>query len=124
METKNTSHAPRQYIIDGRKWWFSKELPKYNLWYADYYCSDGDGVELYIEKDGGGFQLECFSGIPASHIYIDNVDFGVFQYAPNKIEDLDFREPVELQCIRIADFLCRKFCEYSGECIEKDSEKN
>lgn len=113
METQNTPTTPRQYIIDGRKWWFAKELLEHNIWYSNYYCSDGDGVELYIEKDNGGFTLNCFSGIPASSIYMDNVDFGVFQYAPNKIEELDFRESFEQQCIRIADFLCRKFCEYA-----------
>ena len=113
-QLKHEQPACREYIIGGRKWWYDRDLPKYQLWYADYYCSDGDGVELYIEKDGGGFELECFSGIPASHIFIDNVDFGVFQYPPNKIEEIDFREPFEQQCCRIADYLCRKFCEYNN----------
>ena len=104
-------------IVNGRDWRFVKDLPKHSLWWADYYCSDGDGVELYIEKQeesphGGGFELCCFSGIPSSHIYIDSVDFEVFYYAPNKIEGLDFEEPFENQCCRIADFLARKFCEY------------
>ena len=100
----------KEYTIGLMKWRLSGEVPKYTIWVADYWCSDGDGVELYIEKDEGGFELECFSGIPASKIYIDEVDFNVFQYAPNKIEELDFREPFELQCIRIADYLCQKFC--------------
>jgi len=103
----------RQFIVSGRAWRFEKDLPEHELWYSNYFCSDGDGVQLYIEKDKGGFELECFSGIPASKIYVDEVDFGVFQYAPNKIEELDFKEPFEYQCIRIADYLCRKFCEWS-----------
>ena len=112
-----TIEKTRTITVDGRDWWFAKDLPKHQLWHSNYFCSDGDGVELYIEKQeesphGGGFELCCFSGIPSSHIYIDSVDFGVFQYAPNKIEGLDFDEPFEMSCLRIADHLCRIFCEY------------
>lgn len=102
----------KRITVDGRDWWFAEESPEHQLWYSNYYCSDGDGVSLYIAKDLGGFKLECFSGIPASKIYIDEVDFGVFQYKPNKIEGLDFREPFENKCVKIADYICRKFCEY------------
>ena len=113
METEiNFKHAKPQsaeYMCGDRKWVY-KDLPQHQLWLSSYYCSDGDGVELYIEKDG--FELECFSGIPGSKIYIDEVDFGVFQCEPNKVDGLDFREPFEQSCIRIADYICGKFCEY------------
>lgn len=88
------------------------------LWVSGYFSSDGDQAELYIREDKSGFDLFCFSGIPVSNIFIDSVDFGVFQYAPNKIDDLDFSEPFNRQSIKIADYLCGKFCEYS-EYIEK-----
>ena len=108
METEKT----RTITVDGRDWWFAKDLPKHQLWHSNYFCSDGDGVELYIEKDNGGFELVCFSGISASKIFIDDVDFEVFKYAPNKIETLDFNESFEMSCLKIADHLCRIFCEY------------
>lgn len=103
----------KEYVINGRRWWLAKDdaknIPKYTIWHSNYWCSDGDGVELYIERDGGGFSLECFSGIPASEIYIDQIDFGVFKKC-----ELDYKEPFELQCCKIADYLCRAIgtCEY------------
>lgn len=92
-----------------------------DLWVSGYNSSDGDQVELYIREDKSGFDLFCFSGIPSSNIFIDSVDFGVFQYAPNKIDDLDFSESFNIQCIKIADYLCGIFCEYS-EYPEKSEE--
>lgn len=100
-------------LNNGHEWVFEKIISSnYELWVSNYYSSDGDGVRLYIQKDKEGFELNCFSGIPASKIFIDSVDFGVFQYAPNKIDDLDFTESFDVQCIKIADYLCNKFCEY------------
>lgn len=106
MEIKN------EYLINGRKWWRVSEHYDKNLWTSDYFSSDGDGIELYIDKGYGGFDLKCFSGVPASYIYIDVVDFGIFQFEPNKIDNLDFKEPFILQSLRIADYLCRKLCKY------------
>lgn len=94
-----------------KEWKLIKDLPEYELWGSSYHSSDGDGVELYIQKDGGGFELSCFSGIGSSKIYIDVIDFGVFNYAPNRIEELDYNEPFNIQCLKIADYLCSKFCE-------------
>jgi hypothetical protein len=97
----------KEYTINGRKWWLADgktiDIPKHTLWHANYWCSDGDGVELYIDRDNEGFSLHCFSGIPASEINIDSVDFGVFQDKCG----LDHRTPFELQCCKIADYLCR-----------------
>jgi hypothetical protein len=100
-------------LKNGHKW-RSKEITSesHELWVSDFYSSDGDGIRLYIQKDKGGFSLYCFSGIPASNIFIDGVDFGVFNYSPNKIDDLDFNESFETQCVKIADYLCGKFCKY------------
>ena len=107
MGHKKYSIMEKKFMIGDRKWWLAnddeKNIPKHTLWYSNYYCSDGDGIGLYIERDKGGFSLNCFSGIPASEIYIDEVDFGVFQDKCN----LDHREPFEKQCCQIADYLCR-----------------
>lgn len=104
----------KQRLKNGHEWRFKGIIsPDYEIWVSNYYLSDGDGVELYIQKDKGGFELNCFSGIPASKICIYSVDFIVFKYAPNKIDDLDFRESFDIQCVKIADYLCGKFCEYT-----------
>lgn len=95
--------------INNKIWSLREELPNCTLWTADYFCSDGDSIELYIEKDS--FELHCFSGIGCSKIIIDRIDFGVFHYTPNKIANLDFNEPFDVQCIKIADYFCNKFCE-------------
>jgi len=104
----------KEVLKNGHVWRF-KEInsPDHELWLSNYYSSDGDGVKLYIQKDKDGFELNCFSGIPASKIFIDSVDFDVFQYYPNKIDDFDFNESFDVQCIKIADYLCGKFCEYT-----------
>jgi hypothetical protein len=81
-------------------------------WISNYYLSDGDHVRLYIQEDKRVFELYCFSGIPASNIFIDSVDFSVFQHDPNKVDDLDFSESFHIQCIKIADYMCRKLCKY------------
>jgi hypothetical protein len=98
----------KEHTINGRKWWLGnddeKEIPKHTLWHANYWCDDGDGVELYIERDKGGFSLHCFSGICVSEIYINDTDFRVFKEKCG----LTFKEPFELQCCKIADYLCRK----------------
>lgn len=101
----------KEIKINGTHWKFIKDFPEHELWGSSYFTSDGDGIELYIEKDNGGFELSCFSGIGISTIHIDELDIGVFQYAPNKIELLDFHEPVNIQCLKIAEYLCSKFCE-------------
>jgi hypothetical protein len=96
-------------------WKHRKELPdaKCDLWDADWCSSDGDGVSLYIDKltnTSGGFELCCFSGIPASKIYVDNVDFGTMWRKANyktRINEHTYEE----QCVMIADYLCEIFCD-------------
>ena len=87
-------------------------LLNYETQVSNYYSSDGDGIRLYIQKDKGEIVLYCFYGVPASNIFIVSVDFSVFQYDPNKVDDLDFSEPFYIQCIKIADYMCRKLCKY------------
>lgn len=104
------------YNIDGRTWTFRKDLPESEHWTADWFCSDGDGVALYIEKDLCGFELRCFSGTPASNICIDSVDFGVLW---NKVFCREAHlEPIQQhshvqRCLIIADYICSKFCEFT-----------
>lgn len=92
-------------------WTLQRELDTKTLWSSDYYCSDGDSVGLIISKIGDNLEINCFSGIGASSVYIDSLDFGVFKCVPNEIEDLDFNESFEIQSCKIADYLCSKFCE-------------
>lgn len=84
-------------------------LLDYVLYDSGWQCQDGDMAELYIEKDNTGFDLECFSGIPASSIHVDSVDFITFK---ESVESLDFKEPFEKQCFKIANYLCSLFCEW------------
>lgn len=107
----------KEYIINGRKWSYretSKVNPLIDNWSAKYYClNDGDGINLYIENEEGnkGFTLECFSGIPASFIYLNEIDFRTF-WEKAGLDKLIEPPCYELQCIMIADYLCRIFCEY------------
>ncbi len=89
-------------------WTKHRENDRVIAYVSDWYCSDGDSAMLYIEKDEGGFELRCFSGIPASSIYVDQVDFEVFQYKiqPDGITKVGFNE----RCFLIADYLCSLFC--------------
>ena len=96
-------------LVDGRNWKFIKQLDEYQLWAADYWCPDGDGIELYISNDKDNFELTCFSGIGMSKIIIHDIEF---VYLQSKAK-LDFKEPFEKQCVRIADYFCRLFCDYS-----------
>lgn len=100
----------QQHIIGGRAWRFVQLCMKgeYQLWVADYWCPDGDGIELYIGD--GHFELSCFSGIGGSVIKMQDLDF---TYLQDKVSELDFREPFEIQAVKVADYFCRLFCEYS-----------
>lgn len=98
--------------IDGRVWTLRAELEKYNHWTASYFCADGDGVELYIAKDNSEMELSCFSGIGSSKIIISDTEINCFTCNPNKIDMLEFASNNEDRYLRIADYLCRKFCEY------------
>ncbi|MEW6006141.1 MAG: hypothetical protein AB1695_12585 [Stygiobacter sp.] len=51
-----------------KNWMIQKDLGLYELWISEWQCADGDIAELYVKKDGGGFELYCFSGVPASKI--------------------------------------------------------
>lgn len=104
------------FKVGERTWTLRKELPTCDHWIADYSCSDGDGISLYVDKDSFGklkssFELSCFSGIQASTIHIDEVDFeAVWDKAGYKVPigSFAFAE----KCIMLADYFCRLFCEW------------
>ena len=109
----------KEFIINGHNWRLKEVLtfpltskPNIEFWVSNFFCADGDGICLYIEMDNSGFELSCFSGVGASKIYIDEMDMGIFIYNPNKIKSLNFDEPFNIKCLKIADYLCSKFCDY------------
>lgn len=97
--------------IKNRPWKLIRDIPNWHLWNADYYTSDGDGIELYISKDKDRLELSCFSGMGATKIIIYDIDF---QYLSNNIE-IDFKESFEHQCLQIGDYFCRILCEYNNK---------
>lgn len=106
----------QEYEVNGRTWVMQNDLKEYQLWTSQWWCDDGDSVELYINKDKGGFELSCFSGISASKIYIDVVDFSIM-WRKAFGELIDEIKPIQKytrvqQCVMIADWLCSKFCEW------------
>jgi hypothetical protein len=92
-------------ITEDPNWRHVKTTNDFQIWTADYWCPDGDAIELYIGEDH--FELACFSGIHSSTIRISDLDYPYFQ---DKVTDLDFREPFEKQSIKIADYFCKLFC--------------
>ena len=100
------------FSIDERLWTSRRpDLKNDYLYTSEWWCDDGDGVELYIKKDEGGFELHCFSGIPSSSIFIDVCDFGTMWRKAKKPLPIRTYSYVQ-QCIIIADYLCGIFCEY------------
>ena len=121
MSEEKTIPTERNIVISGDKgvnriWSFRQDCGEpdneYELWTSSWFCDDGDSCELYIEKNEiGGFELNCFSGIPGSKIYIDSVDFGTLWRKANigtPIKTHSYEE----QCVLIADYLCSLFCKY------------
>lgn len=84
----------------------SKEIEQWN---STWSCDDGDGALVHINKDGSGFSLRCFSGIPASEIFIDILDFGVLWRKAKIFKAINKLSYVE-QCLHICDYLCEQFC--------------
>jgi hypothetical protein len=104
-----------KYKVKEREWKLVANW-KFQQWESMWWCDDGDGVNLYIENDKGGFELCCFSGIPASKIYIDVVDFGVLWH--KAFENSKEIEPIQnynyiQQCIILGDWLCGLFCTWT-----------
>ena len=123
-KTLNLNEMPhlQQYDVSSRAWVMRNDLKEHQLWTSQW-CDDG--VELYIEKDKGGFELNCFGGIHTSKIYIDIVDFGIMW---NKAfgELVDEVDPIQnytyvQQCIMFADWLCSIFCEWTDVSDYKQS---
>jgi len=112
MNKLNLNEMPhlQQYDVGGRTWVVMNDLKEHQLWTSPWLCDDGDRVELYAEKDKGGFELNCFSGIPASRIYIDVIDFDTLWHkAFREVEPIQNYTHVQ-QCIMLADWLCSIFC--------------
>lgn len=99
--------------INGIKWEWKEDLKDSYLWNANWYSLDGDGIRLYINKDQTGFSLECFSGIPASSINIDSIDYGNLWYKATFIESISDYTYIQ-QSVILANYLCQKFCEKSN----------
>lgn len=117
MEPKQTL-VVNDYLVGSRKWTKTRETRFIIQLSSNWISQDGDCVGLYIEKNGAGFDLRCFSGIPASSIYIDILDFGTLWYKiclvhPETLGITTYS--YEYQCIIIADYLCSLFCEYPIE---------
>ncbi len=81
------------------------------LWKSDWYSSDGDTVQLFFKERPNNliFDLYCFSGIPASFIRVDDVDFGALLLYITLKEDKKYTTK-EL-ALEVADYLCGLFCE-------------
>lgn len=109
------------FPVNGRNWYLQKDLKNCQHWTANYYSSDGDGITLYINNDKTGFTLQCFSGICASSINIDSVDYGALWRLANwdlvnsrplmEIQSFNFIE----QSLIIADYFCNQYCEYYNQ---------
>lgn len=107
-ENLMSSQTNANALVSGRLWRFVQYCmnKEFQLWTADYWCPDGDGIELYIADTY--FELNCFSGIGQSRIIMHDIEFSYLQDKVN----LDFRESFDVQCCKIADYFCRLFCEY------------
>lgn len=98
--------------INGGKWIMEIEKDDFQLLASKWWCDDGDGADLIIEKDNSGFELFCFSGIASSKIKINTVDFGVL-WRKAFGEELPINNYTHVQqCVMIADWLCSLFCEW------------
>ncbi len=108
-----TNFKLRQGLTIGDvEWSWRKDLKDSYLWEANWVSLDGDGIRLYIQKDETGFSLECFSGIPASSINIDSIDYGSLWSKMNVVEPISDYSYIQ-QSVIIANYLCEQFCEKS-----------
>ena len=89
--------------------WEITEINKpITLYYATHWiCSDGDAAELEINEEMKTIKIHCFSGISASFVLIDELDFVRFFKNENNDDDDDFWH----QCYKIADYVCSLFCQ-------------
>lgn len=86
------------------------EDSKYILYDLDWLCSDGDSAQLSFKKSvetpergTRELQIKCFSGIGASWITIDEMDFGVFTH-----QGVEWNTDFEQMALNISNFLCKK----------------
>lgn len=111
----------KQYNVGDREWFMQTDLTDLQEWSSRWVCGDGDVAELYILKNKDGFTLNCFSGIPASDINVDQVDFGVlWNKAFDETDNKHIQNYSHIQkCLMIADWLCSIFCTW----IEKSKQE-
>jgi hypothetical protein len=104
---------PGEELTIGSVIWLKRGINKSTtFWTSDYYSADGDGVSCYVDSDARAFTLQCFSGIPASSIYIDHLDYECIwvktKYKDQSIGKYSFIE----QSLILADYFCTIHCEF------------
>jgi hypothetical protein len=119
LEDKPLEYRVAEYEVLGNKWFFRKDIEKYLIFScSSWWCEDGDGITLYIKKSNkkfGGINLACFSGIPASDVSIEQLDFNILWRLMKKNKEYNNIETIGnytyiQQCLIIADYLCSRFC--------------
>lgn len=91
----------KEIMVNDHEWKYESESDDYFIYWCWWWGLYGDGVDLYINKDGKGFELDIGG---KSKIYIDVADFYPFwtTFANGNISDHSYIE----QCVIIADGIC------------------
>lgn len=114
---KNKPELLLEVIKDYNKHWTLTDTIEDSQIYTanNWLCRDNDIASLYIENKNGSFILECFSGIPFSHIRISTTDFlSLWDIAfknYKEIQTIDKYTFIE-QCFLLSDYFCSLFCDY------------
>ena len=113
MKTQLQLEFPAAEIKVGDVIWKNRPLKggkgDVELWISDYYSADGDNVSCYIQPSS--LNLQCFSGIPASCIVLDKVDYEcVWRKTKHKDEPM-FKFTFQEQSLILADYFCSLHCE-------------
>lgn len=102
----------RELILNN---WHKKDYEKVSLWTSDFVCKDGDLAELYVEKDGSGFELNPFSfdRFGYSKIIIEESDYALLwsiAYNDDNFNNFTY----EQQSVLLANYFCELFCKRIG----------
>ena len=113
MKTQLEIEFPDEEIIIQGIIWRKRSVKKgVTLWTSSYYSADGDSVNCYIDSVGKGFQLQCFSGIPASYISIDLLDYESIWRNIKLVDKSMYKCSFLEQTLIIANHFCSIHCEY------------